>query len=166
MLKQSNMTTGARTRLRIYVNDHRAGAAGGVSIARRCRDNNLGTALGVELQRIVSEIEEDATTLTQLAQRCSLPASPVKLALAWAGERAGRLKLNGQVRGYSPLSRLLELELLIAGIDAKTELWRSLGAAELPELAGVDFEALAARAIAQHEALQPHHDDAARAAFA
>ena len=31
----------------------------------------------------------------------------------------GRFKLNGQLRGYSPLSRLVELEILMAGIDAK-----------------------------------------------
>ena len=44
----------------------------------------------------------------------------------WAAEKAGRLKLNGQLTGYSPLSRLTELEGLIAGINGKLSLWRSL----------------------------------------
>jgi hypothetical protein len=44
----------------------------------------------------------------------------------WAAEKAGRLKLNGQLTGYSPLSRLVELEGLITGVNGKLSLWRSL----------------------------------------
>jgi hypothetical protein len=36
------------------------------------------------------------------------------------------LKLNGQLRGYSPLSRLDELELLQIGVAGKRRLWRAL----------------------------------------
>ena len=35
------------------------------------------------------------------------------------GERLGRLKLNGRLWGYSPLSRLDELELLQIGVVGK-----------------------------------------------
>ena len=53
-------------------------------------------------------------------------ASKPKAAVAWVGEKVGRLKLNGQIRGYSPLSRVLELEALAVGVRGKLALWESL----------------------------------------
>ena len=50
----------------------------------------------------------------------------MKNTLARGLELAGRLKLNGQLTGYSPLSRLVELEGLITGISGKISLWRAL----------------------------------------
>ena len=47
--------------------------------------------------------------------------SKTKEAVAWVGEKIGRLKLNGQLRGYSPLSRVLELEALAVGVSGS---WR------------------------------------------
>ena len=44
---------------------------------------------------------------------------PVKDAGGWLLEKAGRLKLNGQLKGYSPLPRLVELEGLALGVTAK-----------------------------------------------
>ena len=38
-----------------------------------------------------------------------------KVAGAWAGEKAGRLKLNGHLTGYSPQSRVIEFEGLVVG---------------------------------------------------
>jgi hypothetical protein len=76
-----------------------------------------------------------------------------------------RLKLNGWMVGYSPLSRLLELEMLLAGIDAKRSLWRSLAAAALPELHDVDLDLLTRRASQQRERMVGHHEQAAVAAF-
>ena len=55
----------------------------------------------------------------------SFEGSRLKELVALAGEKVGRLKPNGQVRGYSPLSRLLELETLSVGISGKLALWRS-----------------------------------------
>ncbi|MEJ7570043.1 MAG: hypothetical protein WKF41_17480 [Gaiellaceae bacterium] len=83
------------------------------------------------------------------------------------GEKLGRLKLNGQVRGYSPLSRLLELETLSVGISGKLALWRSLE--QLPEiverLPGIDLEQLVERAQRQRAELEEHRLAAAREAF-
>jgi hypothetical protein len=95
-------------------------------------------------------------------------ADPVKEGSAWVGEKLGRLKLNGQLRGYSPLSRLLELEGLVAGVNAKRGLWRSLQAAdELQEsLEGVDLNALTRRAEDQSRRLEALHERAAREVLA
>ena len=50
-----------------------------------------------------------------------------KMLVARAEELVGRLTSNGAFRRYSPLSRLLEIEMLSAGILTKESLWKSLG---------------------------------------
>ena len=152
--------------LQIYVNDHRAGAAGGLALVRRSRDSNQGTSLGDTLRVIADEIEEDAATLDRIAQHLGLRPNPVKQVAVQIAERIGRLKLNGRLRGYSPLSRVLELEGLLAGIDAKRKLWLALRTL-VPdgEIAGIDLCALSERAESQRERLISHHHEAAVEAF-
>jgi hypothetical protein len=77
------------------------------------------------------------------------------------------LKLNGQLRGYSDLSRVVELESLCAGVDAKRSLWISLKALQGSDsrLSEFDFDALESRARRQREELEEHRRAAAAAAF-
>src|SRR6185436_317307 len=84
----------------------------------------------------------------------------VKMVMGAAGAWMGRLKANGYIRRYSPLSRLEEFEMLSAGIMSKASLWRSceLSIAGRPELAGVDFSALRQRADSQRERLETHRE--------
>ncbi|HEX7094303.1 MAG TPA: hypothetical protein VF183_00370 [Acidimicrobiales bacterium] len=151
--------------LGIYLNDHRAGAAAGLALAKRAQRENAGTPFGDALSTLVAAIEEDVAELERVARKLGVRADPVKLGIARAGEMASRLKPNGQLRGYSPLSRLLEIESLIAGIEAKRSLWRSLQFAERPELTEFDFRALEERAVRQRDQLAEHHRAAARLAF-
>ena len=53
-------------------------------------------------------------------------SSPVKRTLAFLSERAARLKTNGRLFTYSPLSRVVELETLALGILGKLALWEGL----------------------------------------
>ena len=53
-------------------------------------------------------------------------ADRVKQLAAWAGEKAGRVKLNGHLLTRSPLSALEETELLRLGVEGKAAGWRSL----------------------------------------
>ena len=112
--------------LRIYLNDHLAASVGGAELARRSQSNNEDNEYGEFLKRLVADIEDDRESLEQIMDKLGIPRDPVKQKAAWFLEKAGRLKLNGQLTGYSPLSRLLELEGLAVGIDAKKALWRSL----------------------------------------
>jgi hypothetical protein len=112
--------------LRIYVQDHFAGATAGLGLARRSAGSNKGTTYGDDLARIADEIAQDRQTLEAIIDELDIPRDQVKNALAWGAERAGRFKLNGQLTGYSPLSRLVELEGLITGISGKISLWRAL----------------------------------------
>jgi hypothetical protein len=112
--------------LRIYVQDHFAGSTMGLNLARRSAGSNRGTTYGDALARIADEIDQDRQTLEAITDELDIPRDQVKNALAWGAERAGRFKLNGQLTGYSPLSRLVELEGLITGISGKISLWRAL----------------------------------------
>ena len=151
--------------LAIYLNDHLAGSTVGVELARRARGANAGSELGALLDRLVCEIEEDRDTLGAVMDEVGAGRDRVKKAAAWVGEKAGRLKLNGQLTGYSPLSRLVELEGLNLGIEGKSRLWAALGELADPRLSAFDFEALAKRAERQRSELEPFRLDAAREAF-
>jgi hypothetical protein len=144
--------------LAIYLNDHLAGATGGVELARRLRDSNEQDAIfGEPLRRVCEEIEADRAALERIIERLGYSRSTIKPAGAWVAEKLGRLKLNGQLRGYSPLSRLLELEGLLIGITGKIGLWQTLGELELGQRLGIDLEQLATRAVEQRAAVDDLH---------
>ena len=152
--------------LSIYLNDHLAGATAGRELARRALGSNRGNRFGESLERIAAEIEEDRETLRALMRALGVREDPIKRTVALVGERVGRLKLNGSLRSYSPLSRLLELEALEAGVEAKRSLWRSLEQLADPRLAEFDFRALAGRAERQREDLEELRLEAAQVALA
>jgi hypothetical protein len=153
--------------LPIYLNDHLAGATAGVELARRSLNENKGTEFEEFLRGLLSEIVEDRATLLQLMERLAVRRSRSKTAAAWAAEKVGRLKLNGQIKGYSPLSRLVELEGLATGIESKRSLWLALAQIRDRDdrLRAIDLDALAERARSQRERLEPHRLAAAAEAF-
>ncbi|HYI99963.1 MAG TPA: hypothetical protein VEX36_09860 [Thermoleophilaceae bacterium] len=151
--------------LAIYLNDHRAGSTVGLELARRARGSNEGSQLGAFLERLVAEIEEDRETLEQVMDAVGAGRDRLKATAAWAGEKVGRLKLNGRLFGYSPLSRVVELESLSVGIEGKACLWRMLRDLGDPRLAGFDFDALIARAERQRDEVEGHRLAAGREAL-
>jgi hypothetical protein len=154
--------------LAIYLNDHRAGAVVGRQLGRRARAANEGTEYGAFLGRLVSDIEADLEELDSLMERLAVGRDRAKTLAAVTVEKAGRLKLNGRLLGYSPLSRLLELEGLRLGVTGKRALWEALRELQQsdPRLAGADFDALIERAAAQLDELEDHRRRAAREALA
>jgi hypothetical protein len=154
--------------LRIYMNDQLALGILWREVARRAAHENDGTDLGAALSDVAQAIAEDVRTFENMMGRLGFPRNRFKAGLAVAAERAGRLKPNGSLRSYSPLSRFAELEFLIMGIEGKKQLWTTLGdLASLSErLPGVDFASLRARAEAQRGRLEPFRERAGRAAFA
>lgn len=134
------------------------GATGGVELARRLSASNRGDEeFGWPLERICREIEEDRAILEGIIDRLGFSQSRVKPAGAWVGEKLGRLKLNGRLRGYSPLSRLLELEGLLIGITGKMALWKTLANLDSVKHLGIDFEQLAEKAAEQRSAVDDLH---------
>jgi hypothetical protein len=118
------------------------------------------------LEGICAEIEADRTTLEEVMERLAVKRNTAKIAGAWTAEKLGRLKLNGRLRGYSPLSRLLELEMLHIGITGKLELWQALQRTLGSKLSDVDFSALIQRAESQRQTVERLRLDAATEALA
>jgi hypothetical protein len=141
--------------LEIYLNDHLAGATLGVELARRLRAGNReDPEFGPALAEICAEIETDRETLEAVMDRLGAGRCRLKPLAAVVGERLGRLKPNGQLRGYSPLSRLDELEVLQLGVVGKCRLWRALEHTHAGDLPGFDLGALAERATEQLRRLE------------
>jgi hypothetical protein len=161
------MTATATDYLETYLQDHRAGAAMGSDLARRLADENLGTPYEDFLTGLAQEIEQDVETLDAIMGRLGVGASTVKNAGAKVAEKLGRLKPNEQLTGYSPLSRVLEMEGLRGGVHAKLGLWDSLGelASHDERLDVEEMAELQARAEKQLDGLREQHRTAAHEAF-
>jgi hypothetical protein len=156
-----------RKLLGIYLNDHLAGATVGMELSRRAAGSNKGNAYGDVLAGIAREIEEDRETLKGVMDRLEIGHDRVKVAAGWVGEKFGRLKPNGRLLSYSPLSRLVELESLALGISGKLSLWEALKEVA-PEDARLDADELgrlAERAERQRKEVWQLRQRAAREAF-
>lgn len=145
--------------LAIYLNDHLTAATAGRELARRTAASNRGTSYGPFLDDLAGQIHADRETLLAVMKRLGIGVDRVKVAAGWAGEKFGRLKPNGRLRSYSPLSRVVELEGLSLLIQFNLELWRVLpvaggGDARLSEF---DFGELSQRAERQLADLEDHH---------
>lgn len=142
-----------------YLNDHRAGAAAGTALARRIWRSNRRTQWGSQLEQVADAIEEDLAVLDLVRAAAGVTGGELKKTAALLAERAGRFKLNGHLLTYSPLSRVLELEAMISGIQGKQRLWAALriAAPSRPEWSEFDFAALEQRAAEQAETLGQIH---------
>jgi hypothetical protein len=142
--------------LGIYLNDHLAGSTGGLELVKRAAGENEGTELGGFLSGLQEEIAADRRELEKIMDELGVGRDQAKVAMGWVTEKAGRLKFNGVLTGYSPLSPLVELEALSLGIEGKRMLWIALGASAGERLGAARLEELVARAERQRSALEPH----------
>ena len=154
--------------LRIYLQDHLAGSTAGLELARRTRGANEGTEYGQPLARIADEIEADRRQLQGIMEELGFGGDRLKNITAWGLEKVGRLKLNGELTQYSPLSRVVELEGLLTGITGKWGLWVSLLelAPSEPRLDAALLERLRDRAEEQRATVEALREQAAREALA
>jgi hypothetical protein len=150
--------------LEIYLRDHLAAATAGVEFTRRCARENEGTPEGVELREMVDGLKDEREVLKTLMERLEVAPSQVKNALAVVAERMGRLKLNGELTRYSPLSHLLEIEGLMSAVEARSGLWRTIREAQElePTLQSIPTELLIEQAELQRKRLEQFHQRAAR----
>ncbi len=129
--------------LSIYLRDHHAASAGGVALARR--------ALGPD-PPLTHQIAHDRETLEEVMRRLDVRSSATKVRLVRIAERLGRLKLNGTLLKRTPLSRVVELEVLVVGISGNEALWTALLTAGI-SLHGIDLDALVESARTQARAV-------------
>jgi hypothetical protein len=151
--------------LRIYLNDHLAGATVGVELARRMAGQYEDSELGDFAEGLAHEIDEDRETLKEIMERLDAPKDVPKVAFAWIAEKAGRLKLNGELFDRSPLSPVVELEALDIGIEGKRLLWIALKQTVADVVGPTRLQELIARAERQRKAVERQRRAALRAAF-
>ena len=153
--------------LRIYLNDHLAGSVVGLEVARRAKAENAGNPVGEYLEALLPELREDRATILGVMVALGLGRDPLKQGVAWVGEKLGRLKLNGRWVGYSPLSRLVELEALCLGTEGRLSLWRTLRrlARKDERLSRFDFGTLITRTEHQRRTLERLRQQASDEAF-
>lgn len=161
----SFVSADASDRLRIYLNDHRALLAAEHSLAQRSLEANQRSSLGQLLGRVVDQNRADQSVVEQLLDRVGGSANPVKKIAAIVGERFGRLKMNGQLTGYSPLSRVIEVEGLLATTAVRRAMWNAIAALAIDDEVTTDAAVRADTADEQHDLLAAHHVDGVLTAF-
>ncbi|MFC0438257.1 hypothetical protein [Kutzneria buriramensis] len=152
-----------RHELAIYLNDHLAGATGGVELAHRLAHEHDSA----ELTGLARDIQEDRDSLLRIMTALGVQQDHVKVAAGWLGEKLGRLKLNGHLFSRSPLSYVIELEAMRLGVDGKAAGWQTLHCLSEHDsrLDRADLDDLLARAEAQRETLERLRRQAVTAVF-
>lgn len=112
--------------LELYLSDHLTGATAGVNRIERMAEDYVDTPVFAELSTVADEIRSDRELLRNIIEDLGLARKPYRQAVAWVGERVGRLKLNGRVLERSPMTMLLETELMRSAVSGKLGGWETL----------------------------------------
>ena len=152
--------------LGVYLNDHLAGASGGVELARRLASNFERSRHGRTLQGLAVDVEQDRNSLLDVMRRLDVSVNRFKVGAGWLAEKLGRLKLNKRLFRRSPLSGLVELEAMYLGVQGKAAGWLVLRRASqaYPNLDPGEFDVLIARARQQEYKLEAIRRDVAERA--
>ncbi|MFD1506028.1 NAD-dependent epimerase/dehydratase family protein [Georgenia yuyongxinii] len=152
--------------LGLYLADHLAGATGGSNRIERMAKAYADTSMGPELASLAAEIVEAREALRSVIEALGLPQRPLRQAATWVGERVGRLKLNGRVVTRSPLTPVLELEIMRSAVNGQLGLWQTLtDLADDLALPRERFEELANGARGFDARLERLHETARATAF-
>jgi hypothetical protein len=151
----------------VYLNDHLAGARAALQLLDRLVESTSVAGVREQLTALHDDIAEDRDVLEDISRRVADGPSAVREAGGWIAEKLSQLKLVIDDPSNGPLRRFEALEVLALGILGKAALWRALSAvaAEVPALAGVDFDDLRRRAEDQHARAEKHRLAAARSAL-
>jgi len=152
--------------LNLYLSDHLTGASAGAARISRMAGDFVDTPVFPTLSSIDEEIRAESRFLQQLIHDLGMRQMRHRQAAAVIGERIGRLKGNGRVLSRSPMTLLLEVELMRSAVVGKRGGWQTL--ADNAGGLGLDpavFHELSANALHQHEMLDDVHAYARRRAF-
>jgi len=110
----------------LYLSDHLTGATAGAGRIARMASDFADTPVFAQLSVLASEIRAERSFLRQLILDLGMRPKRYRQAIAWVGERIGRLKGNGRIVHRSPLTMLLETELMRSAVHGKLGLWETL----------------------------------------
>lgn len=152
--------------LRIYLRDHHAASFAGLELAKRSVKSNAGTPFETLLVELRKELQEDLRSLEEFMSKLGITTAKGKDGALWMAEKFGRLKLNGSLTSYSPLSRVVEFEGLALTVQGNRGVWSALTQVEHPALDAEELENLEKRADDQERRLNEARREAVRLAFA
>lgn len=112
--------------LGLYLSDHLAGATAGLGRIERMAKDFADTPVRDQLEGLVVEVRRERELLTGLIHDLGSRQRRQRQAAAWLAEHAGRLKLNGRWLSRSPMTLVLESELMRAAVLAKIGGWQTL----------------------------------------
>lgn len=150
--------------LRIYLQDHLAGATAGAQRAARLAVAEAESPNAATLAGFAADVAVDLQSLMSVMNELGVAPSRLKSAISSVAERVGTLKTNGRLVERSPLSTVIELEAMQMAVRAKHSLWESLQSVVAP-LNGTDFDRLISGADEQLAALSSVHADSVPHAF-
>ena len=152
--------------LTIYLNDHSAGAQAAITLMKHLEKQYPGE-IAAFVSKLRQDIEADERQLQGLIERLGHSKVNLRKTASSLAEWAAQLKLVVDDPGGGELRLLESLEILALGIAGKGALWRGLraAAAEVPELGGMDYDALEQRALEQHDRVDQRRIAVARLAF-
>lgn len=149
----------SRDLLGLYLSDHLTGATAGAGRIARMAETAIDTPVYAPLSELAEEIRLERAFLRRLIHDLGMRQRPYRQAVSWAGEHAGRLKSNGRLFSRSPLTPVLETELMRSAVMGKLGVWQTLH--EHADELGLDprvFEDLAHRARSQAGVLDEVHE--------
>ena len=150
-----------------YLQDHLAGATGGLELLEHLVAHSADADERSALQDLHREITADRDALSGLLIAIEGHRCAARNAAAWVAEKASRLKLLLAGPKTGGLGRLEGLEMLAIGIEGKRALWDAL-LAVAPfgvELRTVDLVELAERADDQRRRVEALRLKAAKASL-
>jgi len=143
--------------LKVYLDDHRAGAQAGSELAAKLHSRHRGRPDESFYAQLAHAIDEDRAALDQLMTKLGVKRDRIKEAVGWMGEKLSRIKFSERMTGSPELSTLLEAETLSLGIEGKLALWKSLKASTAHDAglrAAADYDELITRAKSQLDGLE------------
>ena len=152
--------------LGLYLSDHLTGATAGAQRIKRMADAYIDTPVYAKLSELAIMIPGERQMLKEIIRDLRLAQRPHRQGAAFLAERAGRLKLNQRLFSRSPMSLVLETELMRSAVMGKKGVWQTLG--DNAEHLGLNedfFDELAASADKQAAILDEVHQYARGRAF-
>jgi hypothetical protein len=153
--------------LALYVNNHLAGSAAGLTLMDDLASRAEGTPLAPKLRALAAEVSEDQQLLRDTLDRLGVRERRVAQAAAWLGEKVSERRLALVAHNHPALAMMEGLESIALGLQGKLAIFRVL--AELgpldPRLAGLPYSERAERTVAQHGMIEAERRNLARDAF-
>lgn len=144
-----------RTLVGAWLGDHAAVATAAHELVQRMRGADRWAGQAALLDRIEDAIDVTRTKLHGILDRHGRGAPSFKEAVAWLGERFGRLKPNGHLVTESPATRLVEYHGLLGALHDLHDTWLTLALLELPDADAQPHVARLRGLIRDLDALRP-----------